>query len=177
MTIKNHIISVCLGLIVVLGGWIATHQSAPTDTKQSANQYGSVSSPDISSPYISVNNLQTWSATFPMVQNSSTTCQYQTPPATTTLTAFSYRFGLASTTSAIIEMGKSAGPDATTTLFGTTFTIAAGAQATVEASSTNGSAGDLMILAPSTWLAVKMGGGAAGSVPTGSCNFEVQVLP
>lgn len=170
--IKNIITSAVVALIVAIGGLMVFAPAAPT-----SHPAGSVSSPDISSPYISVNNLQTWGGSFPMVQNSSTTCQYLTPPATTTLTVFNYRFGLASTTASIVEMGKSSGPNATTTLFGTTFNIAGGAQATVEASSTSGSAGDQMILAPSTYLAVKLGGGALGSIPTGSCDFEVQVLP
>lgn len=173
--IKNTIISAVVGAVVVAGAFLFLH---PTYTTQPAPQkVGSVSSPDISSPYISVNNLQTWSASYQMTQGASTTCQFQTPPATTTLTVFSYRFGLASSTAAQVEMGKSSGPNATTTLFGTTFTVAAGAQATVEASSTAGLAGDSMILAPSSWLAVKLAGGGVGSVPTGSCDFEVQALP
>lgn len=171
--IKNIITSAVVSLVLVVGVFLFV-QKSPTPEAQ---RVGSLSGPDISSPYIAVNGLATYSATVVMVQGASTTCQYQTPAATTTLSAFAYRFGLASSSAAQIEMGKSSGPNATTTLFGTTFNIAAGAQATVEASSTSGGAGDAMILAPSTWLAVKLAGGATGSVPTGSCNFEVQVLP
>lgn len=171
--IKNIITSAAVALVVAIGALVVFAPTAPAPT----HPVGSVSSPDISSPYISVNNLQTWGGSFPIVQNSSTTCQYLTPAATTTLTVFNYRFGLASTSAVIVEMGKSAAPNATTTLFGTTFNIAGGAQATVEASSTAGGAGDLMVLAPSTYLVVKLGGGGVGSVPTGSCDFEVQVLP
>lgn len=170
--IKNIITSAAVALVVVIGGLVffAKPVVAPVSV-------GSLSGPDISSPYLAVNGLATYSATVVMTQNSSTTCQYQTPPATTTLSAFAYRFGLASTTASQVEMGKATGPDATTTLFGTTFNIGASASATVEASSTTGGAGDLMVLAPSTWLAVKLAGGGTGSLPTGSCNFEVQVLP
>lgn len=168
--IKNIITSAAVALVVVVGLFLSVKPS-------SAPSFGALSGPDISSPYLAVNGLATYSATVLMSQNSSTTCQYQTPPATTTVTVFSYRFGLASTSAAQVEMGKATGPNATTTLFGTTFNIAAGAQATVEASSTAGSVADAMILAPSTWLAVKLSGGNTGSLPTGSCDFEVQVLP
>lgn len=172
--IKN--LSIVIIALLALGGYVFTATRPAEIVKTDSQKFGSATSPDISSPYLAVNGLQTWSANVQMVQGASTTCQFQTPPATTTLTVFNYRFGFASTSAVVVDMGKSTGPNATTTLYGTTYGIGAGNQATVEASSTTGSAGDAMILAPSTWLAVKMGGGALGSLPTGSCDFEVQAL-
>lgn len=169
--IKNIIIAGLMALFLTAAVYEVNQKPVTQPQK-----VGSLSGPDISSPYISVNGLQTWSQNIPMVQGASTTCLYQTPNSTTTLSALSYRFTLASTSAAQVEMGKSSGPDATTTLFGTTYTVAAGAQATVEASSTAGAAGDLMILAPSSWIAVKIAGGALGSLPVGSCDVEVQAL-
>lgn len=174
-TKTNIVVGVLVGLVVLFGGLYFFRPSSSPAAPQGG--YGALAGPDFPFQYTSLGGLQTWSFSQVMTQAASTTCQWQTPPATTTLAAFSYRFTLASTSATIVEMGKSSGPNATTTLFGTTFNIAAGVQATVEASSTAGSAGDLMILAPSTWLAVKIGGGGTGSLPVGSCDFEVQVLP
>ncbi len=181
MQIKNYIIGAiaCLALVV---GVVALGQKTTTYTNPSTGQtvkVGSVAGPEMPYDHITWGGVSTYQFAQTMTQNSSTTCNWQTPQATSTV-SISARFSLASSSSALIEFGKSAGPQATTTLLGRSI-LGAGAQGTILSSSTPISLtsliDDVFVVAPSTWLAVKLGGGALGSVPVGTCNFTAVTLP
>jgi len=128
--------------------------------------------------HITVGGVSTYYFSQSMTQGASTTCQWQTPGATSTV-HIKARFGFASASAALIEFGKSPAINATTTLIGR-YNLGAGVQATlVSTSSPSNSTGidDVLVAAPSTWLAVKLGGGGTGSLPTGTCNFQAELLP
>lgn len=110
-----------------------------------------------------------------LVQASTTVCAIQAPAATSTLLSALVRFDLASSTAMAVDIAKSSTAFATTTKIGTTYTVAAGGQATIVASTTGSVAGDATLFAPNQWLVVKMeavGPKTAlevGNAPVGSC--------
>jgi hypothetical protein len=174
-TIKNIVIVIgILGGLTIGGLWLYDEVQ-----DRVSPSVGALSGPDIPSSYLQWGGVATYQFSQSMTQNASTTCNWQTPAATSTV-RIAARFSLASTSAVLVEMGKSAGPQATTTKLGE-FTVGAGAYATLVSSSTQADFGGAItwpfVAAPSTWLAVKIGGGGTGSVPTGTCNFSAETLP
>lgn len=124
--------------------------------------------PDLNTPYFSFGNVRRWASNVSLTQNASTTCALQSPAATSSLVAAGIRFQVASSSALLVEMGNSSSAFATTTLLGR-FTVGAGAQATIIAS-TSPAAGDAIVFSPNTFFTVKIGQGATGSLPVGSCH-------
>ncbi len=133
---------------------------------------GSVTGPDSFFPVETHNGVGYAFYKQTLTQNASTTCSFKTPNATTTLLFGGATFRLASTSAATIEIGKASGSGATTTLLGEA-SLGAGAAGTVLATTTLASTASTLdpvsVFAPNTFFNVKIGGGALGTVPTGSC--------
>lgn len=165
-------------VVVALGltGYAVVTKSAAAPSQTTV---GSLTGPDIPSPYLKWGGLPEYQAGVPLIQGASTTCAIQSPAATSTLISAGIRFDLASSSAAYIELGKSVSAFATTTSLGI-HNLAAGAQATILASSTaavNGGADPATVFAPNTYFTVKIGGGGSASVPTGICFARFLALP
>jgi len=134
---------------------------------------GAVSGPDIYSPYVSVNGVTSWYYRAGMT-NASTTCQFRSPPATTTLALYDFtaQVTLAPTTTPQFELGYSTSNMATTSRLAL-HTFTAGTLRSIVSTTTPTDA----LIAPNTWFAVKQGGGGGSFVPTGVCQLTLkQVL-
>lgn len=134
---------------------------------------GAVTGPDSYLPYVANNNVREYSYSKNLATGTSTVCSFKTPAATTTLRHAAIRFTLASSTATVLDIAKDTSFAATTTKIGSTYAIAAGAQATIVASTTGSVAGDATLFAPSTYLNFKIGpttGDGAGHAATGLCN-------
>lgn len=178
MEIKNYIIGAiaCLALVASVGALTKTSTVTYVNPTTGEKQVAGLAGPVIPSDFLNWGNVSTYKFAQTMTQGASTTCNWQTPAATSTV-SIKARFTLASTSATLVEFGKSPSTQATTTLI-SRITLAAGVPGTIYSTTTStGGYDDVLVAAPSTWLAVKIGGGAAGSVPTGSCNFEAELLP
>jgi hypothetical protein len=139
---------------------------------------GSVSSPDIASPYLSFGDVRRWAShTGSLTQATTTICALQSPAATSTLVLGTLRLDVSSSTASTITYAKAATPYATTTLFNSV-AVAANGQAAILAASTTVSAltQTNAIFAPNQYLVVGMQGGVGTFSPTGSCNAVWQEL-
>jgi hypothetical protein len=131
---------------------------------------GAVAGPDSYFEYYNDNGVITANRNARFNQATTTICSIKSPYATSTLTFASANFSVSSTSSSIIDFAKSVNPGATTTKIGSTYSIVAGAKATVVASTT-AVAGDAVIFPPNNYLVVNMKGGETNVFsPTGACN-------
>lgn len=127
---------------------------------KSAQTFGSVSNPDIASPYFSFGGVKHW-AYRQVMTTGSTTCAIQAPVATSTLVGATASFtNIASTT--VMEIGMDQFAFATTTSISKT-TVTGGTQAQIVASST----ASTLIVPPNYYINTKVGSGAiAGTTNT-----------
>ena len=135
---------------------------------------GAVSGPDIFSPYLSVNGVETYSYSSLFNKASSTICAFRTPAATTTLMAGSVKVSSGLNSALFFEIGKSTVMDATTTSLGT---YAAGSETkfTMIASTTAvDNVDDARIFAPSNYIVFKTSSTTPAQL-TGSCKAEFLV--
>lgn len=128
---------------------------------------GNITSPDIYSPYLAVNGVTNFFSVAYPTAATTTPFTVKTPNATSTLAIGSgCRVSVSSTTASRFIVASASTPNATTTLlFGAN--IAAGAQATVVASTSL----DAFVLAPNSYVNVGMSGGNGTFSPSGSCRF------
>ena len=137
---------------------------------------------ELSNPRLTVNGFATESFGFAMNTASTTLCNIRTPNATTTLTFASGQVNVATGTALYLEFGKSVSPSATTTSLGKA-NLASGTTGTFIASTTpadfassGGSIDGQRVLAPNTYLALKMGGVTpAVNTMAGSCRIEFKL--
>ncbi len=168
---NNKLVTAVLAAaIIALGGYTFTHQSNPSPDSP---RVGALSSPDISSPYLSFGGVRQWAATESFVQATTSLCAIQAPAATTTLEAATARIDFSTTSVAVIEIGNATNAFATTTLLAR-FNMGASATNLNLVATTTATALVDRIVPPNSWINVKMGttnlGGAAGNIPTGRCN-------
>ncbi len=168
--IKNIIIAGGIGLSLIVGFLGLTKES----TFVTRNIVGSVSSPDISSPYISWGGLVRWAYETDVTNLNDVACSFVSPSATSTLEGASINLSsIASTT--VVEIGySSTGATATTTLLAGSYTVASGSQVLVHTSTTS----PAYTLAPNSRVNVKIGGASvAGTSATkfvGNCTFSAR---
>lgn len=180
-------VAVLAGLLVFAGSFINRTPVVPTVTCEGSNcpSFGSLTSPDIASRYLSVNDSTTYYNAVPLKVATTTTasanrstntiCSILSPVATSTLVFGSTSFTYSTTSASEIGMGiGGTNPYATTTAIGTVNKIAANGKITLIASSTPAT-GTAVIFSPSTYFVVKMHGGGGTVSPTGTCiaNFQV----
>ena len=149
--------------------------------KQTSTVLGSVASPDIMSKWFSFGGVRQWAGKLEALATaSSTVCAIQGPAATSTLGHGSVRFTLASTSAISVDLAKGTTQYATTTKIGSTYGIAASAQATIVASSTGSVAGNGTIFAPNDWFVVRFNeysnSSGAGNAPTGVCEAQWTII-
>ena len=141
-------------VIATAGAYLYPKVSPVAEPRVGANP-----GPDSQSECTSQNGLITCSTNKGLTL-ASTTCSIRSPNATSTLVFGSLQVASTSAAAALIEMGKSVSPNATTTLIGGV-TVAAGAQATIIASTSPSGAGlnPTVVFAPNTYFNVKNGSG------------------
>lgn len=135
---------------------------------------GSVSSPDIQSPYFSFGGVREWGARKDsLTQATTTVCALQAPAATSTLNFASIQFKVSSTTASLVTMVRAPTAYATTTAAGATslgtVSLTANGQGMLVASSTQ-----LYQFPPNSYLVVGMQDTTAEATagtfsPTGTC--------
>lgn len=158
--------AVLAAVVVFLGASNIT--VSPTDTV-----FGAISGPDITSPYLSVNGVQSWYTKKGLVTSTTTPCAIKAPAATSSLESASVLFRTSSTSASVVTIAKAATAYATTTRLGTVTAIAANAQASIVGTTT---AANGVVFAPNEWLVVGMQGGVGSFSPVGSCQAVFQVL-
>src|SRR3990167_6033789 len=84
-------------------------------SQQNEPQYGAFPGPDVNSPYLAVNGVETYYYSSRLNQASTTICSFKTPAATSTLQNASVKITTGTTTAIALELGKSTLFDATTT--------------------------------------------------------------
>lgn len=131
---------------------------------------GSVSSPDIQSPYFSVGGLQQWKASVSLTTATTTVCAIQSPAATSTLESAGVLFTTGSTTASTITLAKAATAFATTTSLGR-HVLAANAAGQLQASTTQTvGLNDTTVFGPNQWFVIGMEGGIGTFSPVGQCH-------
>lgn len=147
---------------------------APKQT-ETPRVFGSVSSPDIMSPYFSVGGVRIWASRLEsLIQASTTVCAIQAPNATSTLMGASIRFEFATSSAVLIDFAKSNTPAATTTKIGSTNFLAGSTKTTLVASSTLTDF-TTTLFSPNQWLVVKMQNGIQADAGQGTNNAPVGI--
>jgi len=161
-----------LGVLVaiVLGGVALAKDK--TVVVENPEQLGAVM-PYYPIPELNLGGLRLVGLEKALATGSSTVCAIQSPSATSTLVSAGVKFTLASTSAVTVDLSKGTTQYATSTLIGTTYSVAASAQATIVASSTGSVAGDGTIFAPSQWFVARINEFSAASgapnASTGRC--------
>lgn len=120
------------------------------------SKLGAISGPTITSPYLTINDVENTYFSSGFNTASSTLCSFKLL-ATSTLAFTSMQITTATNTALTIDFGKSTVPDATTTAIGSTAAVASSAKATVVASTTLGLTSNTF--APGDYINIKKGGG------------------
>jgi hypothetical protein len=174
---KTIIVSALTALIVALGGLAAFGPSDGNDGKDGRDgrdgqevQLGGATVV----PYndFSIGGLRTWTYKYPMATATTSVCSILSPAATSTLdlSKTAVVFTVSSTSASKITIAKGLNTTATTTQFGTTYSLAGNEQAVILASTTAAQDNlDINIFAPNTSLNVGMQGGVGTFSPTGFC--------
>lgn len=167
---KEAIISAVVAAVVAVGASALVPKTAPT--------LGALTGPDIPSSYLNWGGVRTWQYSQAMAL-ASTTCSFQSPAATSTLTFAGARVSAAPLGTNQYEWGIGATAYATTTSLGRGL-IGSGAQGTVLASTTNAHTGDNVdqetVLAPNTYVNLKVGT-STPTGQTGNCYARFTDLP
>lgn len=145
---------------------------------------GSVTGPDDFYPCKSTNGVTTCSEAQSPRSATTTVCAFKSPAATSTLVRGLATFRVGTSSAYTVHMAKAATFNATTTSLGYAV-VAAGAQVTVTASTTNIGItpnDQPWIFAPNQWFVVGFQGGigpdvaGTGFVPVGSCDAIFQII-
>jgi len=170
---KNVIIATVVAVLAFVAGTVL-----PADKVDPVQPpiVGGVSSPDISSPYLSFGNVRRWAARPPFTAATTTICAIQSPVATSTLVSASWQINTGTSTAATIDMGTSTTRYATTTNLVAAKSVASGARGYATWSSAGGSVDD-SVMAPSTWVVVKTAGaGLGGYTYDGTCQATFEQI-
>lgn len=157
---------------------IVNVQTPETVVNVPSSKLGAVSGPDFFGDYFAVNDVRTFYNSKGLNQATTTVCSIKSPNATSSLVFGAIRFDVASTSATFVEIARATTAFATTTLIGTGYNIAAGAQATIVASTTP-TGGDAIIFPPNNFLNVKVAWATAAtsaSVPRGVCKANFTAI-
>ena len=174
---KTTIVLLIASIVLLIGSVVILSNVRSIGTGQNTFveklvDLGSVSGPEITSDFLSVNGVETHYRYSKFNSATTTVLALRSPlSATSTLDSFVCNFAVSSTTASTVHIAKATTAFATTTNINT-YAIGADAQATIVASTTGSVAGDATIFAPGTYAVVGMTGGAGTFSPTGGCSAE-----
>jgi len=169
---NNALLPVTIVLALALAGAGGLLAKKPTTVV--TEKLGAISGPDISSPHLSVNGVETHYFSSGLNQASTTLCSFKLPNATTTITHASAQIDTGTTTVIVLEWGHSAQYDATTTSLGL-LNIPSGAKETLVASSTGAGNFENTTAGPDRYLNLKYGGAlGAQNALVGRCRAEAK---
>lgn len=166
---KKLVIGVLVGLLALTGLVVFL-------TKDEVKPLGVNSGPQSDFPSFTVNGLEIFYNRIPLRQATTTVCAIKSPTATSTLIFGSITMTTSTTSASVIDLAKATTPYATTTRLNAKYSLGAGKQATITASTTDSTVALSAIFAPNTYFVVNMVGGAGKAVsPVGTCvaNFLV----
>lgn len=179
MNKPNNGLVAAIGIISVLALIIGItgHGSTSTTIVPLAPKSGSVTSPDLSSPYISVNGLSEYSTEVPLTTNNVVACVIQSPSSTSTLAFTNVQISTASSTQTIWTAATSTVPTATTSPIVPNFTLASGALGSFGAA-TGTVSGAKSLMSPNTYVVWSYAGSATGDSTklNGTCNAKFIVF-
>lgn len=166
MDYKNAVIGALVGLVVLLGGLYVTNSKEQVQPEE----FGALSSPDISSPYLAWGGLRSYQVSVPLNTATTTPCAIQSPAATSTLSRTALRISTATSTATVWTVATAATAYATTTPLLAGITLASGIQGTMfaVASTTDIALDSIYVLAPNTYVVW----GVQGTVIAGTANLN-----
>lgn len=164
---KNTLISAVIGVIAVIA---SVFLGGTQTVREITHEVGSVASPDIQSPYISVGGQRMWRQKADLSTGTTTVCAIQAPSGTSSLKFWSISETTSSTSASVITIAKATTAFATTTLLGSQLAVSANAQAMFVGSTTAAQqASGADVFAPNTWLVFGQQGGTGTFSPVGQC--------
>lgn len=169
MKLSKVIGGIAVVALVAIGAFTLSrpHATAPV-AQDSTQQAGSVSGPDLYSPYFNVNGVYRWFYKQALTRATTTPCAIKSPAATSTLFFADVNITTATTTATTWSNAFATTPYATTTLNATAFSVASGAQGALIVNATS------TPIAPNTWVVWGMAGSAVGPLLQGSCQAIFQ---
>lgn len=170
--ITNIVVAGIVALVVAFGAVVVFKPDAVPPSFGGTN-------PDIPSAYLkwgSGGGVRLYPASMAFNQATTTICSFLSPNATSTLVSAGVKVDLASSTATTLVIAKATNPTASTTALSGTYSIGAGAQAFVQAS-TSPAVLATTVFAPLTYLNVTLTGGTGTFSGTGVCHatFEEYV--
>lgn len=171
---KNILLTVGVAVALILGVVSYTKDvEAPAPVIQNV---GAVSSPDISSRYLSWGSLQTYRSRVALATATNTPCSIQSPAATSSLSFASLNLTTGTSTATVWTLAKAATAFATTTPFNT-YSVGSGALASITQYGTSSINGN-DVIGPNTYLVWGVQGTVIADATKllGTCTAEFMVL-
>lgn len=155
--------------------------SKPAQVVQKTIQAGSVSSPDILSPYFSFGGVRQWAYSMEIRQATSTLCSFLSPASTSTLEHLSAKFDTTASYATSYAWGNDPTAFSTTTIIVAPYGAAANAKLEILASTTAVTAfAQNGVVSPNTYINLKLSTSTAGAsatfAPVGSCKVIFREL-
>lgn len=180
-TIGASVVTIVLAVVLSLyfGGNTVVEKTVEV---RDGKPFGALAGPDIPYSYLNWGGARIEHRGTPFAVATTSVCSLQSPAATSTLLAFMYSITTGTSTAAVVDVGTSTTPFATSTpnaLIVAQRAIASGAQdsAYYIATTSVAFASVLNLIPPNTYLNMKTGAGLAGYTWGGSCGAEFLVLP
>ena len=178
---KVTIIGAIAVLALLVGGYAVFKAPVNTTTYIDQNgdvQVGASSAPGIVGGCVDVEGINTCYTRRALSVGTTTSCAIRSPNATSTLKSFVARITGGHQVSVVANVTKGAAMQASTTAISTNTTIAAGAQATIIAttSATSAVEENNRTFAPSNWVQANFQGGVGTASTTGVCQAVFETV-
>lgn len=170
MTNKTNIGIGLIAIVALVLSFTAVTKTPVNTTTEVTKNVGSVTGPDLYSPYWNVNGVRTWYAGQALAKSTTTPCSLKSPASTSTLTVAGIQIGTASSTAITIRVATSSTAYATTTTLNS-YALASGALGSFNQNSTSS---QTSVMAPNTYLVFSLDGiiGADSTKLNGTCFAE-----
>lgn len=178
MNTKNISIASVVIALAIVGGFLLKKPNVTEVTQSSPVTAGSVSSPEINSPYIRVGSVARYYAQPNVYAASTTLCAIQSPSSTSTLGMGGLQLASSSVNAYKITFAKSTGQYlGSTTPLMTDFSFSANAQMSTTTETPSSAFAATRVFAPNNWFIVTLAASDAGLfAPAGECTANWTVL-
>lgn len=171
-------ISIVIGVVVLSSTPQPKQEQKPASQEQTPGA-GSLSGPDISSPYISYGGVRTWNRSrSSLIAASSTVCAIQSPAATSTLEKAVLRIDTSPAYAVTYEIGYSASTmNSTTTGIVSSYVVSSSGYAAIVATTTVTALTD-GVVGPNSWVNFNISTSTAtgSNQATGRCDASFREL-